>query len=104
MATRPPQSVRTTKGMATVSSFVLKPDDRTLHGYFSREFEPVLTIDPGDSVRLGTLDAWWSSGPYVSGTVDERPRVPQYRGGYGHALTGPIEVRGARPETVLEVR
>ena len=23
---------------------------RTIHGHFSRELEPVLTVDPGDSV------------------------------------------------------
>jgi len=81
----------------------LEPGDDTLHGHFSRELRPALSVDPGDSVRLRTLDAWWSSGPYVSGTVDERPRVPQYREGYGHALIGPIAVRGAQPGMVLEV-
>jgi acetamidase/formamidase len=85
-------------------SFQLEPDDRTLHGYFSCDYPPVLTIDPGDSVRLRTLDAWWSSGPYLGDRVDERPRVPQFREGYGHALIGPVEVRGARPGMVLEVR
>ncbi|HZB29631.1 MAG TPA: acetamidase/formamidase family protein [Streptosporangiaceae bacterium] len=82
----------------------LEPDDRTLHGHFSPDFTPVLTIDPGDSVRFSTLDAWWSSGPYTGGTIDERPRVPQYKDGYGHALIGPVEVRGARPGMVLTVR
>lgn len=84
--------------------FSLEPDDRTLHGYFSCELPPVLTIDPGDSVRLRTLDAWWSTGPYTGDRVDERPRVPQHRDDYGHALIGPIEVRGARPGMTLEVR
>ncbi|MGO4612488.1 acetamidase/formamidase family protein [Nocardia sp. 2YAB30] len=87
-----------------VNSFSLKPDDQTLHGFFSCELPPVLTVEPGDSVRLQTLDAWWSSGPYVNGAVSERPRVPQYRDGYGHALIGPIAVRGARPGMVLSVR
>ncbi|TMB86368.1 MAG: acetamidase, partial [Chloroflexi bacterium] len=32
---------------------------RTLHGHFSRDLEPVLSIDLGDSVRLRTLDAGW---------------------------------------------
>jgi acetamidase/formamidase len=82
----------------------LEPDDRTLHGYFSRDFPPVLTIDPGDSVRLRTLDAWWSAGPYSGGTIDERPRVPQHKDGYGHALIGPIEICGAQAGMTLEVR
>lgn len=87
-----------------MKTLILEPDDRTLHGYFSRDFPPALTIDPGDSVRLRTLDAWWSAGPYLGGTIDERPRVPQHKDGYGHALVGPIEVRGARAGMVLEVR
>lgn len=82
----------------------LEPGDLTLHGYFSRDFSPVLTIDPGDSVRVRTLDAWWSAGPYTGGTIAERPRVPQYKDGYGHALIGPIEVTGARPGMVLGLR
>ncbi|MET9385845.1 acetamidase/formamidase family protein [Streptomyces sp. NPDC002928] len=86
------------------SSHSLEPDDRTLRGHFSCEFPPVLTVTPGDSVRLRTLDAWWSTGPYTGDDVDERPRVPQHREGFGHALIGPIEVRGARPGTVLELR
>jgi acetamidase/formamidase len=80
------------------------PGDRTLHGHFSCDFTPVLTIEAGDSVRLRTLDAWWSSGPYTGGPVADRPKVPQFREGYGHALIGPIAVRGARPGMVLEVR
>ncbi|PRX98005.1 acetamidase/formamidase family protein [Allonocardiopsis opalescens] len=86
------------------TSYALEPDDRTLRGHFSPDFPPVLSVDPGDSVRVRTLDAWWSTGPYLGDDVAERPRVPQYREGYGHALTGPIEVRGAQPGMVLEVR
>jgi acetamidase/formamidase len=63
----------------------------------------VLTIDPGDSVRLRTLDAWWSTGPYVGENVADRPKVPQFREGFGHALIGPIGVRGARPGWTLVV-
>jgi acetamidase/formamidase len=84
--------------------FLLEPNERTLHGYFSRELRPVLTVDPGDSVQYRTLDAWWSSQPYTSGSFPERPRVKEYRQGAGHALIGPVAVRGARAGMVLEVR
>jgi acetamidase/formamidase len=30
---------------------------RTLHGHFSRELEPVVEIDRGDSIVFSTLDA-----------------------------------------------
>jgi acetamidase/formamidase len=79
---------------------VLEPDARTLHGWFDRGLEPVLTVDPGTTVRFRTLDSGWSAGPWTG----ERRRVPEWREGCAHALTGPVEIRGARPGMVLEVR
>ena len=69
---------------------------RTLHGRWSRDLEPVLTIDPGDSVRFETLGIFWSTAagePFCERAEDD-----------GHALTGPIAVRGARAGAVLGVR
>jgi acetamidase/formamidase len=69
---------------------------RTLHGRWSRELAPVLTIDPGDSVRFETLAVfWWHTRgePFAERAPDD-----------GHALTGPIEVRGARAGATLSVR
>jgi len=88
----------------TGARYALEPDSATLHGYFSRDTPPVLTIDPGDSVTFRTLDCWWSSGPFTGGNFPDRPRVAQYSDGVGHALTGPVAVRGARPGMALEVR
>jgi acetamidase/formamidase len=84
-------------------SHVLETDGRTLHGHFSPDSAPVLTVDPGDSVGFATLDCWWSSGPFTGGSFQDRPRNQHHRPGYGHALVGPIEVRGARPGMTLEV-
>ena len=39
------------------TTYALEPEMRTLHGYFSPELAPILTIDPGDSVVYKTLDA-----------------------------------------------
>ena len=71
---------------------------RTLHGHFSRDLEPPLTIDSGDTVAMRCLDAGWNTAP---GRKFE-PRDPELDG--GHALTGPVEVRGARAGETLEVR
>jgi acetamidase/formamidase len=68
-----------------------------LHGCFSRELEPVLTIEPGDSVRFSTPNAGWSVGR------DEPFERPDPERDTGHALAGPIEVRGARAGQVLAV-
>ncbi len=72
---------------------------RSLHGHFSRDLEPVLSIDPGDAVRFQTLDAGWHwdlEGEWVA------DRDPVLDG--GHPLCGPIEVRGARAGATLVVR
>jgi acetamidase/formamidase len=87
--------------------FEIEPERRTLHGTFSREFEPVLIIDPGDAVRFRTLDAGWNIDPRHSDDPGGKPRKfeprdPEQDG--GHALCGPIAIRGARPGMTLEVR
>jgi acetamidase/formamidase len=71
---------------------------RTLHGHFSRELEPVLTIDSGDAVAFSCLQAGWNIEP-------ERKFEPRVEGlDDGHALIGPIEIRGALAGQTLEVR
>jgi len=73
---------------------------RTLHGHFSRELEPVLTVDPGDSVRFRCLNAGWrwdADGEFLA-TRDEAHLDS------GHALEGPIAVRGAQAGQTLTVR
>jgi acetamidase/formamidase len=71
---------------------------RTLHGHFSRDLPPILTVESGDSIAFSCLDAAWHVGR------DElfEPRDPELDA--GHALIGPIEVRGARAGKTLEVR
>ena len=71
---------------------------RTLHGHFSRDLEPVLTVDPGDTIEFSCLDTSWHVSP---GTRFE-PRHETLDA--GHALTGPVAVRGARVGHTLEVR
>ena len=71
--------------------------DETLHGFFSSALAPVVTVDPGDSVRFQSLNARWHwdfGTPFVE--RDESLHS-------GHALTGPIEVRGARAGQTLVV-
>ncbi|HET7744843.1 MAG TPA: acetamidase/formamidase family protein [Gaiellaceae bacterium] len=70
---------------------------RTLHGHFSRDLEPILSIEPGDSIAFSCLDAGWNVEPGAK----YEPRDPELDA--GHALIGPIEVRGARAGQTLEV-
>jgi acetamidase/formamidase len=71
---------------------------RTLHGHVSRELEPVLELDSGDSVRISTPNAGW----YLADGSRFEPRDEQLDA--GHPLAGPILVRGARAGGTLAVR
>jgi len=65
---------------------------------------PILTIDPGDSVVFRTLDAHW--GEFEQADPYQEPRAFQQRQGTldsGHALCGPVAIRGARPGMTLEI-
>ena len=73
---------------------------RTLHGHFSRELEPVVTVDPGDSVRFRTLNAGWR---WEADSEFLQERDAEFLDA-GHALCGPIAVRGARAGQTLAVR
>ena len=72
-------------------------EEATLHGYFSSVLPPVLSVDPGDSVRFQSLNSGWDwdrDTTYVERDTELHN---------GHALTGPIEVRGAQAGKTLVV-
>lgn len=72
----------------------------TVTDVFDRDAPPVLTVDPGDRLVVRTLDA---SG-YLARQHSPGDRPPQLLPeARGHCLTGPVEVRGALPGTVLAV-
>jgi len=73
---------------------------RTLHGHFSRDLDPILTVDSGDSIGFSCLNAGWRGA--------DRERFAERRAegdplDAGHALIGPVEVRGTRAGATLEV-
>jgi acetamidase/formamidase len=78
--------------------YTIAPERETLHGQFSRDFSPVLTINSGDTVIYRTLDAGWHLEPRRSTNPAERPQqfTPRIKGrDSGHALCGPLAIRGA---------
>jgi acetamidase/formamidase len=79
----------------------IEPERGMLVGSFSREYEPVLAIDPGDTVVYRTLDAGWGFRPPDEPDRHFKPKTPGRDD--GHALCGPIAIRGARPGMALEV-
>lgn len=82
----------------------LKAERANLHGHFSCDLLPVLTIDPGDSVQFQCLDSNWGLEPYNGIDLQRREidgRDPVLDS--GHALTGPVFIRGAKPGMTLAV-
>lgn len=89
-----------------------EPDHLTLHGSFTRDATPIAIINPGDSVLYKTLDASWVTQFDVS--LENPPARRADLGEYwrpresprddGHALIGPIAVRGAIPGKMLSIR
>ena len=70
---------------------------RTLHGHFSRDLEPVLTVDSGDSIAFACLNAGWRTAEHEE-LVEREQELDA-----GHALIGPVEVREARAGQTLAV-
>jgi acetamidase/formamidase len=79
----------------------LDPTPETTHDVFSRDHVPVLSIDPADTVVVRSLDA---SGYLTRQTFPGEQREKMFAEPRGHCLTGPIEVRGARPGDLLALR
>ena len=78
---------------------------RTLHGHFSSDLQPILTVEAGDTITFAALDGGWGlEAPRTDGSPRRRfePRDPALDD--GHALVGPVEVRGARSGQTLQVR
>jgi acetamidase/formamidase len=88
-----------------MATHLLNAERSTLHGHFSRDLAPALTIDPGDTVRFQCLDAGWGLEPH-NGINPERRDFPGRDPilDDGHALTGPVYIRGAQPGQTLAVR
>jgi acetamidase/formamidase len=78
-------------------------EKQNLHGSFSNEYQPILTINSGDSIQLTTPDIQWGYSP----SRNEERVVFESREGEekrGHPIIGPIAIREAKPGMVLEVR
>jgi acetamidase/formamidase len=83
-----------------VTTHRLDPSPRTSVDVLSRDSAPVLTVEPGDRLVVGSLDA---SG-YLERQRHPGERVPtMFAERRGHCLTGPVAVRGAEPGAMLAV-
>ncbi|PKR76858.1 acetamidase [Halalkalibacillus sediminis] len=74
-----------------------------LHGSFSNEYKPILTIDSGDTVQLTTPDIQWgySKSNQENRTFFDSREQEEKR---AHPIIGPIAIKQAKKGMVLEVR
>src|SRR6202050_2805245 len=79
----------------------LDPTPATTAQVFDRDLPPVLTVDPGDTVIIRSLNA---SGHLKRQRVAGEPVPQMFPERRGHCLTGPISVRGAERGDMLAVR
>jgi acetamidase/formamidase len=90
--------------------YKIEPDENTLHGFFSRDLPPVLTIESGDTVHFRTLEAEWGLENFTATTWDDsgppphRTATTKVEGPKGHALCGPVAIRGAKPGMTLAIK
>ena len=78
----------------------LEPGPSTTIDHFSRDTPAVLTVDPGDTIVVGSLDA---SGYLERQRTPGETRPTMFDEPRGHCLTGPIAVRGAEPGSMVSV-
>jgi acetamidase/formamidase len=69
-----------------------------LHGHFSRDLPSILAVDPGDAIVFACPNAGWWLAP------DQRFEPRDEELDAGHALVGPVDVRGAQKGKTLLVR
>lgn len=86
----------------------LEPNSDSLHGFFSKDLEPVIKIDSGDTVHFRTLDSAWgvdkrkALGASRTKFRDVQPhRLPKQ---FGHSLIGPVYIRDAKPGQTLAIK
>lgn len=82
----------------------LRASERTVRvGVIDAAHEPVLAVDSGDEVVFETWQLWGDAVTPGSTFDDIVALRARWRGHGPHSITGPVEVRGARPGMVLRV-
>lgn len=88
-----------------MATHTLTPIRAHLHGYFSRDLPPAVTVAPGDSVTFEAIpDAAWNVVPASAPgapSVKWEPRTSLIDD--GHCLMGPVAVQGAERGMTLKV-
>ncbi len=89
--------------MAFMATHRIDPSPGTTVNVYSPAHAPALTVDPGDTVVVRSLDAaGYLARHEFPGDAGQPTMFPgEFR---GHCLTGPVAVRGAEPGDMLALR
>ncbi|WP_332698143.1 acetamidase/formamidase family protein [Halalkalibacter lacteus] len=87
-----------------MTTHYINPKRETLHGSFSKDYQPIITISSGDSVRYSTLDALWGLEPFRSTGERKVFETKDSNENSGHALCGPIAIKGAEVGMSLVIK
>ncbi|HEY0616949.1 MAG TPA: acetamidase/formamidase family protein [Kribbella sp.] len=79
----------------------LDPTPETTIDVFTAERPPVLSVDPGDTLIVHSLDATGYLSPQTT-PGEQQPKM--FTEARGHCLTGPIAINGAEPGDVLALQ
>jgi acetamidase/formamidase len=86
-----------------MADYRVDPTTENAVNVYSARHEPVLTVDPGDTVVMRTLDAAGYLARHEFPGDHEKPTM--FTGEFrGHCLNRPVAVRGAKPGDMLAVR
>jgi len=86
----------------------LSASANTIHwGHFDARLAPVVEIDPGDEIVVGSVSGAIADAPHAPG-MTLRPELAEIQASHApspgpHILTGPIFVRGAAPGDALRI-
>lgn len=86
-----------------MGSHRLDPAPETTVNCFDPGHAPRLSVDPGDTITVASLDAHGYLARHRFPGDDGQPTMFS-REARGHCLTGPVAVRGARPGDTLAIR
>ncbi|MEH7074500.1 acetamidase/formamidase family protein [Neobacillus drentensis] len=76
--------------------------NENLHASFSKNYQPILSIESGDSVQFQTPDIDWGYTSKNGQRVHYTSRESESE--WGHPLIGPIAINGAEPGMTLEIK
>lgn len=83
-------------------TYKIKISNQHLHGSFSKDYQPIMTIQSGDSIEFNTTDIGWGynhkSGEREIFESREKEAI------WGHPVVGPFFIEKSLPGMTLEVK